>query len=108
MDMLCTIDVSSLYPSIPHEDGLNALGYYLEQRQDLHLTPELLLSLTDIVLAKNSFRSQDCYYPQCRGIAMGSPVAPNYANLFMGKYKKDFIYNNNPFSIFIKSYSEVH
>lgn len=33
---------------------------------------------------------------------MGSPAAPNYANLFMGKFVLDRICN--PYSNFIKSY----
>ena len=33
---------------------------------------------------------------------MGSPCSPNYANLFMGKFEEDFVYNNNPFSTLIR------
>ena len=32
--MLCTVDVVGLYPSIPHEEGLEALKGVLERRED--------------------------------------------------------------------------
>lgn len=32
---------------------------------------------------------------------MGNACSPNYANLFMGKFEEDFVYNN-PFSPFLK------
>lgn len=45
---------------------------------------------------------QEQYFLQLRGAAMRSPVAPNDANLFMGKFLLDFIYNNNPYSNFVR------
>lgn len=60
-----TVDVFSLYPSVPHEDGLNALSYYLVQRSDLHPPRELLFFFffnRYIVLIENDFRFQDHYY----------------------------------------------
>lgn len=103
-DFLCTMDVSSLYPSIPHKDGLEAMNYFLNRRTELYPSTEFLLSLTKEVLTKNYFKFQDQYYLQQRGSAMGSPVAPNYANLFMGKFELDLMYNHNPYSKFIKCY----
>ena len=103
-DILCSLDVSALYPSIPHEEGLSALRHFLDQRTDKHPPTEMLLSLTNIVLTKNYFRFQDRYYLQCRGTAMGSPTAVSYSNLFMAKFEEDYIYNNNPFSVYIKTY----
>ncbi len=39
---------------------------------------------------------------QVQGTAMGIPIAPNYAHLFMGKFEHDHVYNNNPFQSNIK------
>ncbi|KAL2087323.1 hypothetical protein ACEWY4_018382 [Coilia grayii] len=103
-DLLCTMDVSSLYPSIPHKDGLDAMEHYLKQRRVQDPSTEFLLTLSREILTKNYFKFQDRYYLQHRGSAMGSPMAPNYANLFMGKFELDFVYNNNPYSKFLKRF----
>lgn len=96
--MLCTMDVTSLYTNIPHSAGLAAVEYYLQINQVPHT--EFLLTLTRNVLVKNYFMFQYCL--QTQGTAMGSPVASNYTNLFMGKFEHDFIYSNNPFKQHIK------
>ncbi|KAJ8038942.1 hypothetical protein HOLleu_16508 [Holothuria leucospilota] len=53
--LLVTIDVVALYPSIPHTDGLQALGDFLHE---CHLPTKVvsgILSMTDLVLKKNTF-----------------------------------------------------
>lgn len=35
------------------------------------------------------------FYLQTHGTAMGTPLAPKYANLFMGKFEAEFVYHNN-------------
>ncbi len=90
--------------SIPHINGLEAINCFLKQRTKQHPSTERLLSLTNEVLTKNYFMFQDQYYLQLQDSAMGSPVAPNYGNLFTGKFELDFIYNNNPYSKFTENY----
>ncbi|XDV16664.1 hypothetical protein PO909_016270 [Leuciscus waleckii] len=94
------MDVTSLYTNIPHDAGLAALGYYLQTNQVPHT--EFLLSLANEVLTKKYFMFQNSFFLQTQGTAMGSPMAPNYANLFMGKFEHDFIYNHNPFKQYLK------
>lgn len=38
------------------------------------------------------------YYLQTQGTSMGSPFAPNYANLYMGLWEDRYIFNNNPYA----------
>lgn len=64
--------------------------YFLNQRVGSHPSTEFLLSLT----TKMFFLCFQ-YYLQLQGSAMQSPVAPNDANLFMGKFELDFIYIYN-------------
>ena len=42
----------------------------------------------------NYFKFENNFYHQVKGTAMGSPFAPNYANLFMGKFEMDFVYSS--------------
>lgn len=99
-DLLCSMDVTSLYTNIPHDAGLTALEYYLQINRVPYA--DFLLSLANEVLKKNYFMFQNSFFLQIQGTAMGSPMAPNYANLFMGKFEHDFIYNDNPFKQHLK------
>ncbi len=60
------------------------------------------MDLTTLVLTKNYFLFERDFYLQVQGTAMGTPIPPNYANLFMGKFEQDHVYNNNPFQSNIK------
>ncbi|XP_063077568.1 uncharacterized protein LOC134467623 [Engraulis encrasicolus] len=93
---LVTFDVESLYTNIPHEGGLEAMAHYLESQDD-GLPTELLLNMTRFILKSNYFLFNNKYFLQVQGTSMGSPFAPNYANLFMGLWEEKHIFNNNPF-----------
>lgn len=99
-DWLVTLDVSSLYTSIPHKDGLEALNHFLNQTS-LDIPADLILDFTEFILTHNYFLFEKDYYLQLQGTAMGTPLAPSYANLFMGKFEEDFVYNN-PFISSVK------
>ena len=51
-------------------------------------TPDVLVKLIDIVLKNNVFEFNNKYYLQIQGTAMGTKMAPAYANLFMGKLEE--------------------
>ena len=53
--LLVTVDVVGLYPSIPHQDGLDALSIKLEQREDKKISTEDLLEMAQFVLKNNYF-----------------------------------------------------
>lgn len=89
---LVTLDVSSLYTNIPHDDGIAALkNMYAQHRQPN--TPDCLTIeiLTRLVLELNSFEFNQDYFRQVSGTAMGTKMAPNYANIFMGKLESEFL-----------------
>lgn len=93
-DILCTMDVTSLYTNIPHDLGLSALEHYLKMRDADAPPATFLWDLAHIVLTMNYFKFENKFYHQVKGTAMGSPFAPNYANLFMGKFEMDFVYSS--------------
>ena len=54
-------------------------------RRENQSTPTwYLLNLLKEVLSQNIFEFNDKFYRQVVGTAMGTAVAPTYANLFMG------------------------
>ena len=86
--ILVTIDVKSLYTCIPHQEDIEAC------REALHSTLEsnptrpdvnVLMCLLEIVLKNNAFEFNNKFYKQLQGTAMGTKLAPAYANIFMGK-----------------------
>ena len=50
----------------------------------LQLEPQIIGELIDIVLQNNVFEFNESFYLQKQGTAMGTKMAPSYANLFMG------------------------
>ena len=48
--ILCTIDVVGLYPSIPHDEGLEALRTALNSRENRSVSTDTLVELANLVL----------------------------------------------------------
>ncbi|CAJ0930540.1 unnamed protein product, partial [Ranitomeya imitator] len=92
--LLVTLDVNNLYTSIQHTKGMSATRQVLINS---HMEPNVisfLLELLEIVLTENFFIFEDTFYVQTQGSAMGSNVAPPYANCFMSVFESDYIYSN--------------
>ena len=53
--ILCTIDVVSLYPNIPDDEGLIGLRKSLESSEDKTLSTDSLMGLAECVLRNNIF-----------------------------------------------------
>ena len=85
-NLLFTLDVVSLYTSIPHADGLTALKFFLDCRpQNPNQPPtSTLLRLAELVLTLNTFEFDGTIFEQVSGVAMGTKMGPSYACLFMG------------------------
>ena len=89
--ILCTVDVVGLYPSIPHEEGLEALKGVLERREDKTISTDTLLELAHVVLKNNFFQFNDDFYQQLRGTAIGTKCAPSYAILFLAALEEKLL-----------------
>ena len=82
-----TFDVVSLYTSIPHDLGIESIGYWIEKYSDVmcdRFTKEFILSSIHLILKNNYFKFENDFYLQQSGTAMGTKMAPTYAILFMG------------------------
>ncbi len=82
--LLVTLDVSSLYTNIPHADGIEAARIHLNKRSKLNPPTETVCDLINIILKNNNFDFNGQFFLQKHGTAMGTRMAPPYANLFMG------------------------
>ena len=94
--ILVTLDVSSLYTNIPHKEGIEACCHFLNTRSHKSLPTERICDLIRMILGMNNFSFNDQHFLQILGTAMGTRMAPSYANLFMGKLEKEAL-KNAPF-----------
>ena len=94
--ILVTLDVSSLYTNIPHNEGIDACRRFLDTRTDKHIPTETLCDLLRIILTMNNFTFNQHHYLQIHGTAMGSKMAPSFANLFLGIFETNTL-SNAPF-----------
>ena len=82
-----SIDIVSLYTKIPRKLGLEAISYYVDKLRELipnRFTKEFILESVNFVLSNNNFFFDGTCYHQKDGTAMGSKMAPPYANLSVG------------------------
>ena len=81
--ILVTIDVVGLYPNIPHNEGLEAIRKILNTRTNPEIPTDHIVDLVELVLKNNNFVFDGKHFLQRRGTAIGTRMAPAYANLFM-------------------------
>ena len=93
--ILVTADVVGLYPSIPHEDGLEALYTKLEEPEDKRIATEDILQMAKFVLKNSFFEFNSKIKQQISGTAIGTKFAPPYACIFMDKLETDFLDKEN-------------
>ncbi|CAL8470487.1 g10031 [Coccomyxa elongata] len=86
--LLSTADVESLYTSIPVEDALEALGHTLRERRVDAKEGACIKLAVRFVLSNNYLTFDDECYKQIKGLAMGTPLAPPLANIFMAYLEK--------------------
>ena len=83
LPFLVTLDVSSLYTNIPHGEGINACAIALRSNNQTKPSVRHLTDLIRHILTKNNFMFLDTNFLQVQGTAMGTKMAPSYANLFI-------------------------
>lgn len=110
---LVTGDVSSLYTNIPLPDGYKAIRdmtrntlrqQYLAQstavnhfRCDLEIRylVDFFANMTRFVMLHNYFRSGNRLFQQTKGTAMGTNMAPEFANIYMAVAEQAELFNTD-------------
>lgn len=93
---LASIDVEALYTSIPHNNGLTAVKYFLYTRSnDLNEHNHFVIKLLDFVLTHNYLLFNNQFYHQLRGTAISSPCALSYANLLLGWWEDTAVFSES-------------
>ena len=86
---MVSFDVESLFTNIPLEECIDlAVNYISEGNPDLKISKPELRSIFTVATAQTHFLFNGSFYDQIEGVAMGSPLAPVLANLFIGHHEK--------------------
>ena len=96
--ILCTVDVVGLYPHIPHDEGLQALREALGLPDCMSSSgigkeslKQDIVDFAEFVLKNNNFEFNGKHYVQKLGTAIGTRMAPSYANIFMDRLERQLI-----------------
>ena len=85
--LLVTMDVTGLYSNIPHNEGIQACEIFLKENGFTETKAQDLASLIKFVLTHNVFVFNNKAFIQTQGTAMGTKMAPAYANIFMWHFE---------------------
>ena len=78
-----TLDVKSLYTSIPNPEGIAVVKKAHEHYQHKKVPTKVIITFLGLILTLNNFVFNSKFYVQIRGCAMGSICVPPYANISM-------------------------
>ena len=99
---LVSYDVKALFTSLPIQSALNTIQSLLEDDRELHqrttMSVKNIITLLEFCLRSTNFTFQGRYFEQQEGAAMGSPIGPIVANLYMEGFETKAI-NSSPHPI---------
>ena len=90
-----TCDIVSLYTSIPHTLGLNALRYWVKKERNNipdRFTENFIIEAISFILNNNFFVFQDQLYHQLEGTGMGIDFAASYVCLSIGYLEEAYLF----------------
>ena len=86
-ECMMSFDVESLFTSVPIEPSIEIIKKLLEDDKNLHLRTKMTVNqiscLLDFCLKTTYFTFQGKFFEHVKGAAMGSPISPIVANMFM-------------------------
>jgi hypothetical protein len=90
--ILATINVQSLYTNIPHDEAIRATLEALDTKNGcMWPLRKVTLQFLIHILKENYFTFNDQIYFQKHGTAMGTKMAPSFANIFMGTLEESLL-----------------
>ena len=90
-EIIMSYDVKAVLTSVPIQPALEIIKKLLEGDPELQqrtsMTVKHITCLLEFCLRSTYFTFQNKYYEQVEGAAMGSPISPIVANLYMENFK---------------------
>ena len=100
--LFVTMDVNSLHTNITHSDGVEACRSFITMNTIEQTLINDIPTLVDFILKHNLFVFDDEQYLQTNGLAIGTKMAPAYANIFIYYIQNTLFvsYNSRPTAYF--------
>jgi hypothetical protein len=92
--LFCTFDIHNLYTMLPQDEALNILVEFLHvhgYRKVKGIPLDTIRKLASIVIKENVFVYGKKFFKQTTGGAMGSSFTLTLANIFMWKWQKELV-----------------
>ena len=99
-----TVDVISLYLSIPQQECLDTIHKEIMEHQELLICdPNLLTHLLSINIS-NNVEFAGTHFLQVKGTAMGASFSPTLANIFMSVFIEKFLTKTQEKPLYLRRY----
>ena len=90
---MASLDVDSLFTNIPLEETVDICVHnlYSDNENPPNIPKHNFRNLLKIATKETSFMFNNKYYKQVDGVAMGSPLGPVLANIFMCSFESKWL-----------------
>lgn len=106
--VMCSFDVESLFTNVPLEETANFLCDYISNTGIDFPIPVNILKKLILICTKNiKFHFQGTGYRQIDGVAMGSPLGPTLADVFMAKIEQDASHRINELLLYKRYLDDI-
>ena len=108
--VLVSCNVTSLFTNIPLQETIDiAVNLIFNHNPNLNRTRKELKKLFLFATSQTHFIFHDKFYNQIDGVAMGSPLAPVLANIFMGFHESKWLneYNLNKPKFYLRYVDDI-
>ena len=89
--ILVTMDVRSLYTSIPNNQGIAATKKRYDNYNHKTLPRKIITTFLAVILSLNNFVFNSRFFLQMKGCAIGIICIPSYGNTFMAEFEQKYI-----------------
>ena len=108
---LVSYDVTSrLFLNIPRQETIDtAINLIFNHNPNLNITKNELKKISLFATSQTHFIFNSKFYNQIDGVAMGSPLAPVLANIFMGFHESKWLneYNLNKPKFYLRYVDDI-
>ena len=90
---MASFDINSLFTNVPLEEtiDINVKKLFGRKKKFKGFTKEEFRKLLCFAVKDSFFLFNGCYYEQLDGVAMGSPLGPTLANIFLCHWEEIWI-----------------